>query len=196
MFVERNSNPSAHHFIDHKNWVDAEGIKVSFSIGHDERNIYLSYEVEEPQVRAVNTEFNSPVWEDSCVEFFFAPEGDYYYNFEMNAIGTVLCGYGKDRHQRERLQDSVLRKIHTESTLGRDPFEKTSEITSWKLKAIIPVEVLIFSNIKNYSALEARGNFYKCGDKLDFPHYLSWNPVQTLDPNFHLPEHFGQLSFQ
>jgi len=196
MLVELNSNPSARHFIDQKNWVDAEGIQVSFTIGHNGTNIYLNYEVEEPQVRAVNTEFNSSVWEDSCVEFFFAPKGDYYYNFEMNAIGTLLCGYGKDRHTRERLNDKILSKVHTRSSLGRDAFEKTGKIRSWKLEARIPVEVLIYSEIEILSGLEARGNFYKCGDKLDHPHYLSWKPVQTADPNFHLPEHFGQLSFQ
>jgi len=196
MLVERTPNPSSVHFIDHKNWVEAEDIKVSFSIGHDGSNIYLSYEVEEPQVRAVNTAFNSPVWEDSCVEFFFAPEGDFYYNFEMNAIGTLLCGYGKDRHSRKRLDDKILRKVHTKSSLGRDAFEKTGDIRSWKLEARIPIEVLIFSKIENLSGMKARGNFYKCGDKLDHPHYLSWKAVQTPDPNFHLPEQFGQLSFE
>ncbi len=196
MIVELSSSPSEVHLIDNKNWVDAEGIKVSFSIGHDGKNIFLSYQVEEPQVRAVNTAFNSPVWEDSCVEFFFAPEGENYYNFEMNAIGTVLCGYGKDRHKREHLPDSVLSKVHTETSLGRDPIEATREITSWNLRARIPIEVLVFSQIEGLSGLKTRGNFYKCGDKLDHPHYLSWKPVQTSDPNFHLSEHFGPLSFQ
>jgi hypothetical protein len=196
MIVEKSPSPSEVHSIGHKNWVEAEGIRVTFSIGHDGTNIYLSYKVEEPQVRAVNTDFNSSVWEDSCVEFFFAPRGDCYYNFEMNAIGTLLCGYGKDRHSRQGLDDMVLSKVQTRSSLGRNVIEKTSEITSWKLEARIPVEVLVYSEIEDLTGLEARGNFYKCGDMLDFPHYLSWNPVQTPDPNFHLPEHFGQLSFE
>lgn len=169
---------------------------MSFTIGHDGRNIFLSYQVKEPQVRAVNTAYNSPVWEDSCVEFFFSPGGEHYYNFEINAIGTLLCGYGKDRFSRERLPVPVLSKVFSKSSLGRDPFEATSGISSWNVEVRIPLEVLIFSQIDNLSGLEARGNFYKCGDKLDFPHYLSWKAVQTPDPNFHLPEHFGNLSFQ
>ena len=40
-----------------------------------------------------------------------------------------------------------------------------------------------------------KANFYKCGDKLSVPHYLSWNPVTTEKPDFHRPEYFGLLEF-
>ena len=36
-------------------------------------------------------------------------------------------------------------------------------------------------------------NFYKCGDKTDTPHFLSWNPVEVASPDFHRPEFFGEL---
>ena len=198
MLVERSKTPSNSHAIDHQNWFGVEGIKVSFTIGHDGSNIYLSYHVVEPQVRAVNTEFNSPVWEDSCVEFFFSPSRDkaFYYNFECNAIGTVLCGYGKDRHKREHLPESVLSQVETIPSLGKEPIGRIWGETNWDLRVKIPKEVLVFSKIEDLSGLKAKGNFYKCGDKLENPHYLSWEPVRSPDPNFHLPEHFGQLSFQ
>ena len=38
------------------------------------------------------------------------------------------------------------------------------------------------------------GNFYKCGDKCDQTHYLSWSPIGLLEPNFHCPEFFGKLN--
>ena len=198
MIVKKSGTPADTHSISHPNWVDVEDINVSFTIAHDGRNIYLSYRVEEPQIRAVNTEFNSPVWEDSCVEFFFSPAGnqEYYYNFEFNAIGTVLCGYGKDRHQREHLPDSVLTQVETIPSLGKEPIGRIWGEKTWDLQVKIPKEVLVFSKIENLSGLKAKGNFYKCGDKLEKPHYLSWEPVRTQNPNFHLPEHFGQLSFQ
>ena len=198
MIVKKSGTPADAHAIGHPNWLGAEGIKVSFTIGHDGSNIYLTYHVEEPQVRAINTEFNSPVWEDSCVEFFFSPFSDkaYYYNFEFNAIGAVLCGYGKDRHQREHLPDSVLSQIETLPSLGKKPIGRIWGKTAWDLQIMIPKEVLVFSKIEDLSGLKAKGNFYKCGDKLEKPHYLSWEPVRSPDPNFHLPEHFGLLSFQ
>lgn len=196
MRIEKSRNPPINHSVGHQNWIPAEGIKVSFSIGHDGSNIYLFYQVEEPQVRAVNTDFNSPVWEDSCVEFFFSPNNEYYYNFEINAIGTVLCAYGKDRNKRQHLPHSILSKIVTEASLGSDPIKDMRGNIPWTLKVRIPAEILIYSGIKDLSGLEARGNFYKCGDKLDHPHYLSWKPVRNPQPDFHLPAHFGTLIFQ
>ena len=36
-----------------------------------------------------------------------------------------------------------------------------------------------------------RGNFYKCGDHTDSPHWGSWAPVEKVD--FHVPHLFGDL---
>jgi hypothetical protein len=46
-----------------------------------------------------------------------------------------------------------------------------------------------------FDGLRARGNFYKCGDKLPVPHYLSWAPIATPRPDFHRPEYFDTLMF-
>ncbi|MDE7147331.1 MAG: hypothetical protein K2O20_02960, partial [Duncaniella sp.] len=41
--------------------------------------------------------------------------------------------------------------------------------------------------------IELRGNFYKCASGTSQPHYLSWTPVPTPEPDFHQPQHFGQI---
>lgn len=41
-----------------------------------------------------------------------------------------------------------------------------------------------------------KGNFYKCGDKLQTPHFLSWSPIGLERPMFHCPAFFGTLSFE
>ena len=41
-----------------------------------------------------------------------------------------------------------------------------------------------------------RGNFYKCGNQLPKPHFLSWNPIPTDNVQFHCPEFFGELDFE
>ena len=43
---------------------------ASFSIACGPDCILLKYFVSEKQIRAVNVEPNTPVWQDSCVEFF------------------------------------------------------------------------------------------------------------------------------
>ena len=183
--------------IEHQNWVPADHVAASFEIQHDGSTIFLRYNVMEEQVRAVNTAFNSPVWEDSCVEFFLSPEGDSnYYNFEFNAIGTVLGAYGRDRNNRRWLPVDVLEKIVTKPSLGKNVIKNLEEETSWTLEVRIPVSVLCHSNISDLSGLKANGNFYKCGDGLKRPHFLSWQPVLTEKPDFHTPRFFGDLVFE
>jgi len=183
--------------ISNRNWAEAPGVEAGFAIRHDESSIYLYYQVKEPQVRAVNTRINSPVWEDSCVEFFIrTSHEDNYYNFEFNAIGTVLGAYGLDRHKRFQLSERLLALIDTTPSLGKEPIENLDKPTFWSLRLVIPVRVLHFSAIRNLSGVEAHANFYKCGDKLKQPHYLSWKPVLTSNPDFHQPKYFGELSFQ
>ncbi len=184
------------HSISNQNWVEARDVSAGFSIRHDGKSIYIFYQVEEPQVRAVNTAYNSPVWEDSCVEFFLAFDGDDgYYNFEINAIGTVLGAFGKDRNKRLHLPDSFLSRVETSPSLGKDPIESLDERTKWELQLKIPVATFHFSRIESLSGVDAHANFYKCGDKLKQPHFLSWKPVLCSKPDFHTPRYFGQLSF-
>jgi hypothetical protein len=187
----------AEHTISYQNWVDAPNVEAGFAIRHDTTSIHLFYQVEEPQVRAVNTAYNSSVWEDSCVEFFIALDGDSsYYNFEINAIGTVLGAYGPDRHLRSHLPGSLLSQVKTSPSLGHDPIENINQTTRWNMKVVIPIKVLQYTTLNNLSGAEGRGNFYKCGDRLEHPHYLSWKPVLTSSPDFHTPRYFGQLSFR
>ena len=37
------------------------------------------------------------------------------------------------------------------------------------------------------------GNFYKCGDETEFPHYGMWSEAVSDTPDFHRPECFGRL---
>lgn len=41
-----------------------------------------------------------------------------------------------------------------------------------------------------------KANFYKCGDELQTPHFLSWNPINIEKPDFHRPDFFGSLEFE
>lgn len=183
--------------INHANWVPARQTRVSFDIKHRGSSILLKYIVEEPQVRAVNTAYNSPVWEDSCVEFFISLEGDSsYYNFEFNAIGAVLGAYGPDRNQREQIPEETLKLIHTKPSLGREIIENREGKIKWELDIILPVLAFCHHDVKDIASTRARANFYKCGDKLKKPHYLSWEAVHSIKPDFHQPSWFGDLIFE
>jgi len=54
----------------------------------DDENFYAAFWIEEPNVRARLTERDSFVWNENDVEIFIGGE-DCYYEFQMNALGTV-----------------------------------------------------------------------------------------------------------
>ena len=137
------------------------------------------------------------MWEDSCCEFFFQPEGgNVYYNVETNCAGTVLVGCGETREAREAAPAEVLNAISRWSSLGRAPFAERIEPTTWHMALIIPTGTAFHSQIATLDGARMKANFYKCGDKLQTPHFLSWNRIDLPSPNFHRPDFFGTLEFE
>lgn len=163
---------------------------VAFAVGHDQHCIYLKYYVQEQQVQAKYRQTNGPVYKDSCVELFIAFNDELaYYNLEFNCLGTCLVGFGEDRHNRQLLPASTVEKIQAWAALTVD-----GQVT-WELTLAIPATVFSAHRIATFQGMQARANFYKCGDELPTPHYLTWSPVQAPQPDFHQPEFFGELRF-
>ncbi|HTE23953.1 carbohydrate-binding family 9-like protein [Flavitalea sp.] len=166
---------------------------ASFTIAYGPDCIFLKYFITEKQIRAVNDEPNSPVWQDTCVEFFVSfNDGKQYYNFEINCIGTILAAYGPDLEHRDFLPEKTIATVKTYTII-----DKLSEppVIHWDLIAVIPFTAFVHDNINSLQGVSARANFYKCGDKLKDPHYLAWNDIKAAKPDFHLPAFFGTLHF-
>lgn len=180
--------------IDSLNWPDRfpyHPLTVA-SLGHDGKDIYVDFFVRCNYLRAVNYTNNGPVHEDSCVEFFVAPHGlTPYYNFEFNCIGTIHAARRMDRHNFERLTDGQLATVRRFASCGDRPFEELEGLFTWDLCAAIPLELI---GLKwEGKPIELMGNFYKCADKTTFPHFLSWAPIDTPQPDFHRPEFFQKI---
>jgi hypothetical protein len=169
---------------------------VALSIAYSDHEIFLKYYITENYFKAEKTESNQMVCEDSCVEFFVAPEDDgIYYNLEFNAIGTCLLGFGKDRASSRRAPPEIITKIRRLSTAGSKPIREKSGEFAWTITIAIPFDVFFNHQISDLKGKIFRANFYKCGDKLTVPHYVTWNQVITEIPDYHQPEHFGLLKF-
>jgi hypothetical protein len=54
----------------------------------DDENLYVGFWVEEPAVAATLTERDDPIYKNNDVEVFIAGQ-DTYYEFEINAFGTI-----------------------------------------------------------------------------------------------------------
>lgn len=173
--------------------------KVSFRIAHTKDAVLLHFKVKEASVRAKYGEDNGAVWTDSCVEFFSIPAGDgVYYNIECNCIVTILIGAGATRDGREHAPEEITSLVQRWASLGKEPFEERigdGDIT-WEVALIIPYAVFFKHQIHSLDGKEIKANFYKCGDDLQTPHFLSWNPIVIEQPNFHRPDFFGMLEFE
>jgi hypothetical protein len=80
------------------------------------------------------------------------------------------------------------------STLGRRAFNEMEGMFEWELTVKIPLRIMGI-NPENIPT-KIQGNFYKCADGTDSPHYVTWSPVKTEIPDFHRPEFFGELIFE
>ena len=168
---------------------------VRFMMAYGNKAIFLKYQVIEKELMINYQKNNDPVYKDSCVEFFFSIGSDRnYYNFEFNAIGTCLAAFGPDRHNRTSLSDDILRHLKTYSRIEASTTNSEKGI-SWDLTILLPVSIFSFHQLSGFKDLKSAGNFYKCGDDLNQPHYMVWNPVLSEKPDFHLREFFGNIQF-
>ena len=184
------------HFLDNQPWPEmTSNCKAAFSIAHTGRTILLKYFVEEDVIKITKFHTNDQVHKDNCVEFFiaFTPEQKYY-NIEINCAGICLIAYGEGRSKRKMLSENKINKIQKMILIKSSSAAVTANF-EWQITLMIPIEVFEFSDLQSLKDKEAVGNFYKCGDDLPEPHFLTWNKMHAETPDFHLPQFFGELHF-
>lgn len=160
-------------------------------LAYSKSSLALLFSVEESHTKAVEMEDNGRVWEDSCVEFFVKnPAGEGYYNFELNAIGTLLAAYRTSRECADYFTAEQLAQIARYTSFDHAPIDICGD-NRWWAAELIPFSILGLSAAPAKLAV----NLYKCGDKLAQPHFLSWSPITLDKPNFHCPEFFGEITF-
>ncbi len=187
------------HSVDCLNWPEQfpERPEVGFKIAHSGDEIYLKFYVHESELRAAFTADNGQPWTDSCVEFFVIPgeEGSPYYNIEMSCIGYGLL-HTRDAQGQIVMLEKEVGQIRRLPSLPREAIENTEGDFRWTLTMAIPVSAFACTEVAPLSGRTLRGNFYKCGDGLPRPQYLSWSPIDTPRPSFHQPKFFGELRFE
>lgn len=182
------------HDIGFQPWEDYKtNNSAAFAIAHNENNMFLKYYVKEQYLSSSVRDLHGEVHKDNCVEFFIALEKEYY-NIELNCLGSIKVGYGEGRHGRIMLSGDIVKKIKIHAALNLSLNSAPSNFR-WEILLIIPKDVFCFSSINTFKGLKCRANFYKCGDDLPDPHFLTWNAIQVKKPDFHRPEYFGELFF-
>lgn len=168
--------------------------EVAFRMAWCPEGLVLHYRVSEQSVRACCGEDNGRVWTDSCVECFIRnSDSDTYYNIECNCVGTLLIGLRGEDCERCHVPLESMAQVKRWASLGREPFGDRAESADWEIALVIPSSVFALYPIQLEQGTMLRANFYKCGDELPVPHFVSWNPIATATPNFHRPECFGEV---
>ncbi len=171
-------------------------------IAYDTVAMYVIFQVQDRYVRALSQNYQDPVFEDSCVEFFFTPGADLsqgYFNFEINCGGTALF-----HHQKGRKVDDVpvspadFERVQIAHTMPNIVNPEIKESLTWVVEYRLP-----FAIMSSYAQVNAptpgtswRANLYKCADGSSHPHWLTWSHIDTPAPDFHRPEFFGHLVFE
>ena len=173
---------------------------------YDAETLYGLFQVHDCYLRCIHTEFQSPVYQDACVEFFVRPRPDRgYFNFEMNCLGALLCRYIEDP---ARLPDKTFKKqtplnqetadrIRIQSTIARPVPEEITTPLTWRLAFSIPLALLETHTgpLGDPQGQRWRGNFHKCAENNSHPHWGAWASIgERLD--FHQPDRFGTLRFE
>ena len=174
--------------IDRVLWTEDFGIRAQGQLCYSEDALFVHLSATEKEIRAENTEPLSPVYEDSCLEFFFqVVDAPNYFNFEINPNGCLCTQFGPEKTDRI---DIVREDAEEYFDIHAD---RTSD--GWEVFYQIPLKFLrlFYPDYKFEGELAA--NFYKCGNNTVNKHYLSWAPIDLESPNFHCPEYFGVIRF-
>jgi len=176
--------------------------KTEAKLLYDDEFIYVIFRVVDEYVRAIATGFHGKVFEDSCVEFFFAPAEDTvrgYFNVETNCGGAMLFHFQKIPRVDfvPVAEDDCMRVeiYHSEAEIVKP---EKQEPTVWFIEYRLPIDILEkFREVeKPAPGVVWRANFYKCGDKTSHPHWLTWSKIYLPEPDFHQPAFFGELVFK
>jgi hypothetical protein len=189
-------NKAQKMYIDSVNWPEYPYKPIAvFDAARTDRNLFIRFFVRGNSLKATHKDDGSPVYRDSCVEFFMRkPNEEFYINFEFNCIGACDAARRISREFKTPFSEEEYASIRRYSTLERKPFPEQKGVHQWELVVAIPLYLMGLD--PGNMPEKIMGNFYKCADETISPHYLSWNPIDAPAPDFHRPEFFGEIHFQ
>ncbi len=161
-------------------YVEGEGLFVKMVCEErDPKRIYVN-----PQDR---------VYQDSAMEVFlaFLEDGEpltndcMYTNFEINSNGAMLANYGKGRRGRQPISEQQYEMTGVHAVIEEE---------KWYLEVLFPESYL--NQIADFEAVKAGKsfycNFYKIAESEEIVHFGSYSPIESENPNFHMPICFAE----
>lgn len=168
---------------------NSDSIKAYAQLCCDSEAFYVHMLTTEPETRAVEKGPLGLPSEDSCLEFFLCPvDGDKrYFNIEFNSNSCMYLGIGS-------CIENLVRLVPEDGTEVFAPKIRRRR-NGWEIFYKIPFEFIrrFFPEFEIFDEKIINANFYKCSDLGNYPHYLSWSPIEDEPLDFHRPECFGKM---
>lgn len=158
-----------------------------------DEGFYLKMVCEEKEPLRTYENVLDPVYRDSAMEAFFQFEHENggrritpYLNFEVNANGALLAGYGSGRTYRTYFSKEQLPAFECEAVIEEE---------RWSFQMRIPLEILegVYGGLELKEGSRFSCNFYKISETKEIEHYASCFPIWSKIPSFHMPEYFGDM---
>lgn len=179
-------------------WQDGKQEQTLARMLWDDEFLYVSYDCQDAHISAVQTEHDSPVYKDDCVELFTAPNPKRpfdYFNIEMNVNRAIL-----DRHHPEgpgkKVPNWNSHGIRIATSVDGTLNDDTDKDRGWVLEVAIP--------FSNFAEVTGRShprdgdvwhlNLNRLGGQTN-PQHSQWSPGTTKKPAFHAPDTFGRVTF-
>ncbi len=161
----------------------------------DDEYLYVGFTVEDEHITSFYTDRDDPVWREDCVEVFVAPDPDnvpIYFNFEFNALGTILDRTSYLDQGLEWNADGIRVAVTYEGTLNDDSVPDEG----WVAEIAIPFRAFAGAarHLPPRDGDTWRLNLYRLNDESDRQHSV-WSHTGTERPSFHEPERFGVVHF-
>ena len=126
------------------------------------------------------------LWDRDVCEIFVAPnikEPEKYYEFEIAPTGEWID------LQIYQLPEKCETNLNYDSRM-----QSAARIEKDKIVMAIKVEWKAFGVTPRFGDVW-KGNLFRCVGSGAARGYLAWQPTKTAQPNFHVPEAFGEFEF-
>lgn len=176
-------------------WTSGDRERTEARLLWDDEALYVSFRAFDRHVSAVLTERDDPVSRDDAVEVFIAPDttdADSYFNFEFNALGTILDRSPLDDRSSDWNAEGVRVAVHVDGTLNDE--EDVDRL--WTTEIAIPFDSFdgFSPHLPPADGDVWRLNLYRTGGAVNLQ-YIAWSDTRTETPAFHVPHRFGIATF-
>lgn len=169
-----------------------EGRHAAARLLWSETAIYIRFEAAQTEPLVVSdppnlTSKTKGLWDRDVCEIFIAPDGNdrnKYFEFEIAPNGEWI-DLGIEIVQGKRNTDFDY----------HSGMESAARIDNDKVVMGIKIPFNAFGKTPTEGDIWL-GNLFRCVGKDPTRGYLAWHPTKTGNPNFHVPEKFGEFLFQ